>query len=159
MTSFALDRTPIARRAPLAHLRLALDRDTVPSYSVDGHLRSSDAVISKAEVSVYLGSEVPDFTELGLDPTANIQRAAPSFDQPLFWGHKPLHAENHRAELVVGATDARFDGRFLRNSLVIWLAIAISAIEDGTDIFISCVPLRRCFQRKASLTGSATCSA
>ena len=133
----------------LPRMRLAMDRDSVRSYTPDGHLRISDANLSKAEVNVYTGAElipnIADGARLGLDPNARypvlrpaeeLHKAAPSFNAlPVLWGHQPLDAANHPADLVVGATGdrSRFEFPFLRNSLVIWLQIAIDAIEDGID--------------------------
>jgi len=103
----------------------------------------------KATVNFYIGSElIPNITDgaqLGLDPHGRyavlrppdeLAKAAPTFDAfPLLWGHQPLDAARHPADLVVGATgtDSRFEDPWLRNSLVVWSQIAIDAIEDGID--------------------------
>ena len=146
--AIALDRA-LGGKAADWPLRLALDRGSVRSYSVDGHLHISDAAISKAEVNFYTGAEllpnIPGGARTGLDPDRRypvlrppeeLQKAAPSFALvPLLWGHKPLNADSHPAELVVGTTgsDVRFAFPWLRCSLVVWSAVAINAIEDGTD--------------------------
>jgi uncharacterized protein len=67
------------------------------------------------------------------DP-AELARALPSFNAlPVLMRHVPVSAADHRPEDTVGATgtDAAFDGVDLTNSLVLWSADAISAVETG----------------------------
>lgn len=47
--------------------RLAFDRASVRTYDQDGRLHVAITPISKANVCPYLGSEIPDWEELGLD--------------------------------------------------------------------------------------------
>jgi hypothetical protein len=52
ISTHALDRAPLTPRRPrFGHLSLAIDRDSVRSYSIDGHLHIGDANISCAEVN------------------------------------------------------------------------------------------------------------
>jgi uncharacterized protein len=58
---------------------------------------------------------------------------------PILSRHVATSAEDHPADIVVGATmgDAIWDPPFVRVSLVIWDAGAIDAIEDGSAEQIS----------------------
>src|SRR4029077_115521 len=47
---------------------LAFDRASVRSIDQDGHLHVSESNISMAAVNPYIGREIPDWQELGLDP-------------------------------------------------------------------------------------------
>jgi hypothetical protein len=145
----AYDRSRWPHRSPLGHLRLAYDRSSVRSYSPDGHLHISDAALSKAEVNAYTGAELAPNLRAGvrldldpqrrysvLRPPDELRRAAPTFNSlPVLWGHRPLDADHHPADIVVGATgsDALFITPWLRNSLVVWTSLATDAIEAGTD--------------------------
>ncbi len=46
---------------------LAFDRASVRTTDVDGHLHVSESNISMATVNPYIGREIPDWQELGLD--------------------------------------------------------------------------------------------
>jgi hypothetical protein len=54
--------------------------------------------------------------------------------------HVPFSVNDHRPELVVGSTgtDAKFDGIYLKNSLVLWAQDAIDAVESGRQKELSC---------------------
>ncbi len=124
--------------------RIALDRASpVRDYDRDGRLHVRVANISKANICAYLGREIPEAERFGLDPNRTYQllrhpqeleTAAPTFNNlPLLSRHVPVSAENHAPELVVGSTgtDATFEAPYLKNSLVIWAADAIAAIDSG----------------------------
>lgn len=124
---------------------MAFDRDTVRDYSPDGHLRISDANISKATVNPYMGHEIPHWQELGLDPDHKymllrhpdeLANGAASFNNlPILSEHRPVTADSHPPELVIGATgdQARFEGPYLKNSLVFWPRQAIDGIESNSQ--------------------------
>jgi uncharacterized protein len=130
--------------------RLALDRSSVRRYDRDGRLHVTVANISKACVNSYKGSEVPNYEALGLDPgrvykllrpADELERAADTFNNlPILSQHVPVTAVDHHPEFVIGSTgsDAEFVSPFLKNSLVIWSASAISAIESGAQRELSC---------------------
>ncbi|WP_244829223.1 DUF2213 domain-containing protein [Caballeronia sp. TF1N1] len=136
--------------------RLAFDRASVRTYDQDGRLHVAITPISKANVCPYLGSEIPDWEELGLDAQRTyrllrdpdeLARAAPTFNRvPLIDAfdelgreHIQLSAASPKKEIVVGSTgsDAAFDAPYLRNSLVVWDAKAIRGIDDDTRREIS----------------------
>jgi Uncharacterized protein conserved in bacteria (DUF2213) len=112
-------------------------------YDLDERLHVSCAVLTKACVSGYLGAEVPNWQALGLradvlypllrDPS-ELAKALDSFNAlPVLMRHVAVSITDHRPEDTVGATgtDAAFDGTDLTNSLVLWTAEAISAVETG----------------------------
>jgi hypothetical protein len=98
-----------------------------------------------------LGAEIPGSEELGLDPNKKYmllrhpdELAKPetvqSFNgQPILWDHKPVSAQDHPAEITVGATgsDARYEHPYIANSLVIWPDFASQAVEGGDKQQIS----------------------
>jgi 8-oxo-dGTP pyrophosphatase MutT (NUDIX family) len=121
---------------------IALDRDTVRAYDADGRLHVKATNISKANVCPYWGREIPLFQELGLDPNRKyyllrdpeeLKLAADSFNNlPILSKHVPVTAASHQPDFVIGSTgtDAKFDGSFLRNSLVLWAQKAIDNVEN-----------------------------
>jgi 8-oxo-dGTP pyrophosphatase MutT (NUDIX family) len=133
-----------------AHDALAFDRQTSRTYDSVGRLHVAATNISKANVCDYLGSEVPGWEELGLDPRKiyklyrdpdELRKAAASFNGlPLLLRHEPTSAEDHPSELVIGATgtDAEFVAPYLRASLVIWPQHAIDAVENEEKRQLSC---------------------
>ncbi|KVH51185.1 DUF2213 domain-containing protein [Burkholderia diffusa] len=135
---------------------LAFDRASVRTWDQDGRLHVAITPISKANVCPYLGREIPNGDELGLDAERiyrllrdpdELAKAAPTFNHiPLIdafdeTGHEHLQvsAAVPRKEIVVGSTgtDAVFDAPYLKNSLVVWDAKAIGGIEDDTRREIS----------------------
>jgi hypothetical protein len=130
--------------------RLAMDLASVRSRDENGYLRVAVSNISKAAVNGYLGSEIPNCEQLGLDPTRmyqllrdpdELEKAAPTFNGvPILNRHIPVAAEKPPKEAIIGAfgTDAEFKKPFLRNSLVVWDASSIAGIETGDQREISC---------------------
>ncbi|WP_233867130.1 DUF2213 domain-containing protein [Paraburkholderia adhaesiva] len=135
---------------------LAFDRASVRTYDQDGRLHVAITPISKANVSPYLGSEIPEGDALGLDAQrtyrllrdpGELARAALTFNGiPLIDAfdetgreHLQVSAAVPRKEIVVGSTgsDAVFEAPYLRNSLVVWDAKAIRGIETDTRREIS----------------------
>ncbi len=151
------DRADAEKQASAAHANgyagdaaIALDRATVRSVDADGRLHVALTNISKANVCLYYGSEIPDAQALGLKPDMayrllrdpkELAAAAPTFNNlPLLSKHVPVSADDHQPELVVGSTgtDARFEAPYLKNSLVVWAQDAIDAIESGEQRELSC---------------------
>jgi uncharacterized protein len=128
----------------------AFDRASVRRYDADGRLHVRTAVLSMACVSPYLGSELPGWQTLDLDPDRTyrmlrdpdeLRGAVGTFNNmPILSEHVAVDALDHHPELVIGSTgtEAEFDGTHLRNSLVFWAADAIRRIEDGTKAALSC---------------------
>jgi hypothetical protein len=144
---------PAARKALeskiQAHDALALDKASVRTIDVDGHLHIAESNISKATVNPYIGREIPDWKELGLDgdriyyllrDPAELKKAVDTFDgKPLLFKHRPVDADDHAYDTVVGAVyNPVFDAPFLKAELVVWPGKAIDAIEDGSKQELSC---------------------
>lgn len=124
----------------------AFDRATVRKIDPDnGHMHVATTNISKANVCPYLGSEIPDWQALGLDPEKiynlyrdpeELAKAAPSFNNlPLLRRHVENTAEDHNTNDVIGSTgtDAEFKHPYLQNSLVVWDQPYIDAIENESQ--------------------------
>lgn len=122
---------------------LAFDKSTVRTVDQDGRLHVSASNISKAVVNPYRGSEIPEYEQLGLDPDrvyyllrdpAELEKGATTFNNiPILNKHIPVSVDAPQKQYVVGSTgtDAAFNDPFLRNSLVIWDAVAIAGINTG----------------------------
>src|SRR4051812_27724304 len=123
-------------------MALAYDK-SLRSFDADGRMRVEVCNISKANVCPYLGAEIPDAELLGLDPNRIYQlyrdpgelfAAADSFrNLPILMTHVPVSAEAPRQELIVGTigSDVRFEAPYLKASICVWTAEAISLIERG----------------------------
>ena len=124
-------------------VRLAFDRGSVRRVDGDGHLHIEVSPITKANVSEYWGSEIPDSERLGLDPgrlyrlyrdPAELEKAAPTFaGKPILSVHRPLTASDHAHKVVVGSIgqDVRWEPPYLVAPLSIWDGEAIEGIESG----------------------------
>lgn len=129
---------------------LAFDRASVRSVDEDGRLHVEITNISKATVNPYYGREIPEWQRLGLNPDkvyqllrdpAELEKGADTFNNlPLLSCHEPFTVDTYDPEDVVGATgtDAEFVAPFLRNSLVVWDAVAIAGIDTGDQRELSC---------------------
>jgi hypothetical protein len=158
----------IARRHDRIRRLLAVDRapdKSVRQYDVDGRLHVAVANISKANVCGYKGTEVPEYQALGLDPNAiyqmlrdpdELRKAAPTFNGlPILSQHVPVSATAHRPDLVIGSsgTNAEFVAPYLQNSLTIWSAKWIEAIESGEQRELSCGYHYRCIMQPGVFQG------
>lgn len=128
---------------------LALDRSSVRTVDVDGHLHVALNPISKANICGYMGSEIPDGDKLGLQPDRiyqlyrdpnELRKGAQTFDgKPLLIIHKPQSADDHSRELTVGAIkNPKWDPPYLMAELDVWDGEAIAGIESGDRREISC---------------------
>lgn len=146
---------------------MALDRDTVRKYDLDGRLHVESTNISKANVCPYYGREIPDYGALGLtaekiyklyrDPD-ELRKAAGTFNNiPLLSCHVPVSADDHQPDLVIGSTgtDAEFDEPHLKNSLVVWSRDAIEAIESEIQKELSCAYRYRADMSPGKFEGEA----
>lgn len=122
---------------------LAFDRQSVRSVDADGRLHVALTNISKANVSPYYGSEIPGFSELGLDPgkvynlwrdPSELEKGAKSFNNlPILRRHIQVSADAPSKEDVVGSigSDVTFNSPYLCASLCFWDSEAIAGIESG----------------------------
>ena len=127
---------------------LAQDR-SLRSYDQDGRLHVASSNISKATVNPYYGSEIPNYQQLGLEPTKvyyllrdpeELKKAAPTFNNlPLLSKHIPVSADEPQKEVIAGTTgsDTVFEDGYLKCSLAVWDAEAIAGIESGEQVELS----------------------
>ena len=128
---------------------LALDRASVRTKDADGRLHVALVPLTKANVSGYLGSEIPGYRELGLksdevyqlyrDPEALEAAVATANNLPVLSTHVPVSAEDPHKGLIVGSTgtDAKWSAPYITNSLVVWDAKMIALIESDEQKQIS----------------------
>ena len=128
---------------------LAFDRASVRTYDADGKLHVELTPISKANVCVYYGREIPGCDELGLIPDKayrllrdpeELRKAADTFNnQPLLNTHIAVSVLDPPKEAIIGSTgeSAEFDGTYLKNSLVIWDVNSIIGVENKQQREIS----------------------
>jgi hypothetical protein len=124
---------------------LALDKRTV---DLDGRMHVTDCIISKAVVNDYLGSEIPNFEALKLDPNktyrlyrdaAALKAAVPTFEnQPLMDNHVAVSSSDPQKSRIVGTlSNVRFEAPDLLADIAVWDASAIERIRDGSQKGIS----------------------
>ncbi len=131
---------------------IALDRESIRELDQHGRLHCSLVNISCANISQYLGKEIPGWEQLGLSPEKvyrlyrdpmELQKAAQSLNrQPVLDAHIPVYADNYEQEVqahTIGSTgeSARWEAPWLQNSIVIWSQEAIAAIETGAACELS----------------------
>ena len=132
----------------LHSVKFAFDR-SMRRVDADGRLHVDVSNISKATINPYLGREIPNAASLGLNPDSvymllrcpeELAKGAATFNNlPLLSRHVPVTVDDHQPDLVVGSTgtDAVFDGTYLKNSLVVWEAVAIAGIESREQCELS----------------------
>lgn len=111
---------------------IAFDKQSVRRDDEDGRLHVDVTNISKANVCPYLGSEIPDWENLGLEPDKiyylyrdphELERAVPTFNNlPVLDEHVAVSSADHQPEHIIGTTGshAEFKHPFLRNSMAFW---------------------------------------
>ncbi len=127
----------------------AFDRASVRSYDADGMLHVKSTPISKSNVCVYYGKEIPGAEALGLIPEKayrllrdpeELRKAAPTFNnKPVLNKHLPFTVVNPPKESIVGSTgtDARFEAPYLYNSMGIHDMDSIMGVETERQKEIS----------------------
>jgi hypothetical protein len=132
-----------------AKISFAFDK-SVRATDADGRLHVAVSHISKAQVSPYLGHEIPGYDSLGLEPDRvyqllrgpdELEKAAPTFARlPILKEHIPVTVEDPKPELVIGAigSDVSFNTPYLDADLVFWDATAIAGIETEDVHELSC---------------------
>lgn len=127
----------------------AFDKASVRTYDTDGKLHVELTPISKANVCVYYGREIPGNEELGLIPDKayrllrdpeELRKGADTFNnQPLLNAHIAVSVLDPPKEAIIGSTgeSAEFDGTYLKNSLVIWDVNSIIGVENNQQREIS----------------------
>ncbi len=134
---------------------IALDRQSARSKSVEGHLTVKHCLLSRAIVSEYDGSEIPDASDLGWKPgtvyrlyrdPAALKAATPGLEgKPLLLEHRPVDARNHPKQITIGTvTNPSYENGSVFGDLVIWDQNAIDAIESRELPALSCGYRYRC---------------
>ena len=118
--------------------------DSQRSIDNNGYMHVAVSNLTKEQVVPYLGSTIPGYKELGLDPDKiyqiyrpgdEIEKAVDTFNGlPLMLDHWDMDASNIPKDKVVGSlgTDSRYEAPYLKNSLIVTDSSAIKAIEDGS---------------------------
>ncbi|MGG2139981.1 DUF2213 domain-containing protein [Symbiopectobacterium sp. RP] len=127
----------------------AFDKASVRTYDADGMMHVSNTPVSKANVCVYYGKEIPDAEKLGLDPNKGyrllrdpeeLRKAAPTFNnKPVLNKHLPFTVVDPPKDAIVGSTgtDAKFEPPYLYNSMVIHDLDSIMGVETERQKEIS----------------------
>ncbi|HHY1079312.1 TPA: DUF2213 domain-containing protein [Yersinia enterocolitica] len=130
-------------------VKFAFDKASVRRYDVDGMLHVELTPISKANVCVYYGKEIPNWEEHGLEPDKayrllrdpkELELAVETFNnKPLLNTHIAVSILNPPKESIIGATgsNAVFENGYLKNSLVIWDVNSIIGVENKQQREIS----------------------
>lgn len=138
-----------AREGVLAFDCYAFDYSTVRSTNEDGLLFISGTHISKATVNEYLGAEIPDAKELGLEPTKmyrllrdpqELAKGAATFNNlPVLNKHIAVNVWQVPKDAIIGSTgtDAVMNGDYLDNSMSIWDGPGITGINNNVQREIS----------------------
>lgn len=128
--------------------KLVYDRQPVESVrhiDDNGYLHVDVSNITREQVAPYKGIEIPDFEKLGFEADALYYGYRPASELskpetvnslngiPILLNHKPDSASEPASNRVGSTgTDAEWDAPFLKNSLHIQDADAISRINDGS---------------------------
>ncbi|MGQ6231064.1 DUF2213 domain-containing protein [Serratia sp. IR-2025] len=130
-------------------VKFAFDRASVRTYDADGMMHVALTPISKANVCVYYGKEIPDSEVLGLIPEKayrllrdpeELRKAAPTFNnKPVLNQHIGVMVAEPPKEAIIGSTgeSAEFDDTYLNNSMVVWDLDSIMGIETERQKEIS----------------------
>lgn len=120
------------------------------TIDADGRLHVAKSHISKSTVNPYMGSEIPGYKELGLDPEkiyqlfrdpAELKKAAASFARlPILSKHIPVTVDAPQPDLIIGAigSDISFEEPYLDADLCFWDASSIAAIDSKVIEELSC---------------------
>ncbi|EKL3976919.1 DUF2213 domain-containing protein [Morganella morganii] len=130
-------------------VKFAFDKASVRTYDDDGMMHVALTPISKSNVCIYYGKEIPDSESLGLEPNKayrllrdpeELRKSVSTFNnKPLLNKHIGVTVIDPPKEAIVGSTGERaeFDGTYLKNSLVIWDIDSILGVETDKQKEIS----------------------
>ena len=118
--------------------------------TVNGYLRVEECNISKCQVRPYLGKEIPNWREFGLEadkiynvycPKEELEKAAETFNNlPLTREHIEVDVERVPKEKIVGSLGdhASFEYPYLKNNLIIYDKKDIDLVMSGKKKELSC---------------------
>lgn len=130
-------------------VKFAFDKASVRRYDVDGMLHVELTPISKANVCVYYGNEIPNWEALGLVPDKayrllrdpeELAKAALTFNnKPVLNTHIAVSVLDPPKEHIIGSTgtDAVFEMPYLKNSMGIYDINSIIGVENEQQREIS----------------------
>lgn len=130
-------------------VKFAFDKASVRTYDEDGMMHVALTPISKSNVCIYYGKEIPNSEELGLEPNKayrllrdpeELKKAVSTFNnKPVLNKHIGVTVIDPPKEAIVGSTGERaeFDGTYLKNSMVIWDLDSILGVETEKQKEIS----------------------
>ncbi|MDI3439321.1 DUF2213 domain-containing protein [Erwinia sp. V90_4] len=130
-------------------VKFAFDRASVRTYDQDGMLHVALTPVSKANICVYYGKEIPGWEDLGLEPEkayrllrdpTELAKAVNTFNKkPLLNTHIAVTITDPPKDAIIGSTgeSAEFDGTYLKNSMVIWDVNSIIGVENKQQREIS----------------------
>lgn len=122
-------------------LSLAFDKASARTIDKDGRMHVSRSNISKAQVSPYLGKEIPGWQSLGLDANKiyrlyrdpqELAKGAATFNNlPILLDHTYVSAEKPEKERVIGSmSGVEFGDPYLAADLCFWDKAVIDAINE-----------------------------
>lgn len=130
-------------------VKFAFDKESVRTYDEDGMMHVALTPISKSNVCIYYGKEIPNSEELGLEPNKayrllrdpeELKKAVSTFNnKPVLNKHIGVTVIDPPKDAIVGSTGERaeFDGTYLKNSMVIWDLDSILGVETEKQKEIS----------------------
>jgi len=104
------------------------------------YLTVENCVLTGADVAKYFGFEVPNFKNLGLDPTKIYSVYRPHKEirnsnfnlKPLLSRHIDFSADDYKHKFIVGTVgDTRMEGEELRATIEFWSQEAIDMLNKG----------------------------
>ena len=124
--------------------------DSKREIDSNGYLRVDMSNITKTQVAPYLGREIPNWKEFGLEsdkiyyvlrPEEELKKAVPTFNNlPLTREHIEVDVENVPKEKIVGSLGdrAEYASPYIRNSLIVYDKKDIDLIMSGKKRELSC---------------------
>ena len=132
---------------------IVYDKNTFASnrdIDANGYLRVEECNISKCQLRPYLGKEIPNWREFGLEPDKiynvycpkeELEKAVPTFNNlPLTREHIEVDVDNVPKEKIVGSLGdhASFEYPYLKNNLIIYDKKDIDLVMSGKKKELSC---------------------
>lgn len=125
---------------------LAFDRRSVDQF---GQMTATECVLTRSNVCTYVGFEIPNYEQLGLNPDRTYQcyrdpsalKAALTGlnGKPLLMDHVLTTAANPQKHITVGTVvDCRWASDRIIGTVIVWDNTAIDAIESKRLRDLSC---------------------
>lgn len=116
----------------------------------NGFLKVGSSNITRTQVALYLGKEIPNYKEFELEPDkiyyvlrpeAELKKAVETFNNlPLTRKHIEIDVDNVPKEDIVGSLgdSAVYEDGFIKNSLIVYDQKYIDRIQNGKQKELSC---------------------